>query len=133
MKEWDADLDEHVTFAYGKDVATREAVRFKTTTQILRFVRTPGMEQKSKQDDEKIIYINQDIVKAFEEITRDRQISELIRMIIEFEGNTDGETTRKSIMAHANAVKVNINGPRWVRSSMTNGSSLRCCNNQIII
>ena len=57
------------------------------------------MEWKIKQSDDKIIYINREIVKQIEEITRDRQINKLIRVIIEFKGNTDGETTRQLITA----------------------------------
>ena len=71
MKDWEAELDEDGIFAYGRDVATRGAVRFKTTAQMLRFVRRPEMEWKIKQSDDKIIYINRDIVKPIEEITRD--------------------------------------------------------------
>ena len=63
MKEWYADLDEDGIIAYGRDVATRGAARFKTTTQMLRFVRRPDMEWKIKQNDDKVIYINRDIVK----------------------------------------------------------------------
>ena len=37
------------------------------------------MECKIKQSDDKIIYINRDIVKSLEEITRDRHINKLIR------------------------------------------------------
>ena len=63
MKDWEAELDEDGIFAYGRDVATRGAVRFKTTTQMLRFVRRPGMEWKIKQSDGNIIYVHEDIVK----------------------------------------------------------------------
>ena len=95
MKDWEAELDEDGMFAYGRDVATRGAVRFKTTAQMLRFVSRSERASKIKQSDDKTIYINRDIVKPIEEITRYRQINKLIRVIIEFEGNTDGETTRK--------------------------------------
>ena len=95
MKDWEVELDEDGIFVYGRDVARRGIVRFKTTVQMLRFVRRSEMEWKIKQSDDKIIYINRDIVKPIEEITRDRQINKLIRVIIEFEDNTDGETTRK--------------------------------------
>ena len=46
IKELDAGLDEDCIFAYERDVTTRGIVRFKTTTQILRFVRRPDMESK---------------------------------------------------------------------------------------
>ena len=95
MKEWDADLDDEDLIAYGRDMAARGAVRFKMTTQILRFINRTDMEWKNKQSDDKIIYINRDIVNSFEELTRDRQINKLIRVIIKFEGNTDGETMAK--------------------------------------
>ena len=110
MKDWEAELDEDGIFAYGRDVATRGAVRFKTTAQMLRFVRRPEMEWKIKQSDDKTIYINRDIVKPIEEITRDRQINKFIRVIIEFEGNTDGETTRKLITARRKRGTVEYKG-----------------------
>ena len=110
MKDWEAELDEDGIFAYGRDVATRWTVRFKTTAQMLRFVRRPEMEWEIKQSDDKIIYINRDIVKPIEEITRDRQINKLIRVIIEFENNTDGETTRKLITARRKRGTVEYKG-----------------------
>ena len=60
------------------------------------------MESKIKESDDNNVCINLVIVKSLEEITRDRQINKFICVIIEFEVNIDGETTRKLIMARRN-------------------------------
>ena len=98
MKDTQDTLDEDGVFSYGRDTATRGAARFKTTELMLKYIRSPEMEWKLKQPDGKIIYINRDVEKPHEEVARNRQINKLIRAIIEFEADTDGEVTRKLLV-----------------------------------